>query len=581
MLKTKIICTLGPASESKESIINLIEAGMDIARLNLSHGSYAEHEVRVRNFREATEELGSNTGLLLDTKGPEIRIGTFDKGEVLLKKGQEFILSTSPVVGNENKVFINYDKLNHILSHEDIVLLADGLIELKVKDIQGSNIICDVINGGKISDRKGVNIPNKSLPFPAITEKDVQDLIFGINVGVDFVAASFVRKAADVLEIRRVLEENAGSDIHIIAKIENRQGVDNIDEIIQVADGIMIARGDLGVEIPVEEVPLVQKRIIKKCNQMGKPVVTATQMLDSMIRNPRPTRAETTDVANAIFDGTDAIMLSGETAAGRYPVEAVTMMKNIAKKAEQSLYSLDKEKSLPTIMSITDSISHATCTIAKELKAKAIITSTKSGYTARAVAKFRPEVPIIAVTPRKKVTKTLQIVRGVKALKAKDTLSTDEMFQEAIKGALHSQMVQKGDLVVITAGVPANVTGTTNLIRVQVVGDVIIQGSGIGNRPVTGKVFIARNAKESLVMPEGSILVTTNTNKDFIPAMRKSSAVIVEEGGLTSHAAIVCLEMNIPVILGATSALERVIDSEEITIDTQRGIVYRGKVAIK
>ncbi len=475
MLRTKIICTLGPSSEDKYIMSQLIQAGMNIARVNLSHGDHEEHSKRIKVLRETCRELKSNVALLLDTKGPEIRLGTFYGGKVTLEKGQEFTITSTPIIGNEKEAFINYEKISKTVVPGDRILLSDGLIELQVKEIRGERVICNVVNGGQLSDRQGVNIPNKSLDLPSLAKKDIEDIIFGIGMGADFIAASFIRKAADVNEIRKLLDSNGGSDIHIIAKIENREGVQNIDEIINAADGIMIARGDLGVEIPVQEIPLVQKRIIGKCNAAGKPVVTATQMLDSMIRNPRPTRAEVTDVANAIFDGTDAIMLSGETAAGKYPIESVRMMASIAQKADQALIEHTKHKALNakpiTAKSVTDAISHATCSIASELKAKAIITSTKSGYTARAVAKYRPGAPIIAVTFKEKVLKTLQIVHGVVPLKVEETSSTDEMFFEAVRGAVSSGMVKKGDLVVITAGVPVNVTGTTNLIRVHVVGD--------------------------------------------------------------------------------------------------------------
>ena len=468
MLRTKIICTLGPSSEDKHTIRQLIKAGMNIARINLSHGTHDEHRKRINALKEVCGELKVNVALLLDTKGPEIRLGTFYGGKITLKKGQEFILTSKPLIGDEKIAFINFDNIAKTVEPGEKILLSDGLIELCVKKIEGENVICTVLNSGEIGDRQGVNIPNKSLPLPALTQRDIEDLQFAVKVGADFVAASFVRKADDVREIRRVLDKNGGSDIHIIAKIENQEGINNIDEIIDVADGIMIARGDLGVEIPVQEVPLVQKQIISKCNIAGKPVITATQMLDSMIRNPRPTRAEATDVANAIFDGTDAIMLSGETAAGKYPVEAATMMAKIAEKADIAALEAGKQRQI-TVKSITDAISHATCSIASELGAKAIITSTKSGYTARAVAKFRPKAPIIAVTYNEKVIKTLQLIRGVMPLKVNKTSTTDEMFHEALKGAVTSGMVKSGDLVVITAGVPVNVTGTTNLIRVHVV----------------------------------------------------------------------------------------------------------------
>jgi pyruvate kinase len=363
MLRTKIVCTLGPSSQDKHTITRLIRAGMNIARINLSHGNHEEHSKRIKVLRETCKELKVDVALLLDTKGPEIRLGTFFGGKVTLKKNQEFIITSKPMIGNNKEVFVNYDEISETVSPGDKILLADGLIELQVNKIQSDKVICIVLNGGELSDRQGVNIPNKSLTLPALAEKDIEDIIFGIEIGADFIAASFIRKAADVKEVRKVLEENGGSDIHIIAKIENREGVQNIDEIINSADGIMVARGDLGVEIPVQEVPLVQKRIIEKCNLAGKPVITATQMLDSMIRNPRPTRAEATDVSNAIFDGTDAIMLSGETAAGKYPVESVMMMASIAEKADQALIEHVKQRAID-VKSVTDAISHATGSIA-------------------------------------------------------------------------------------------------------------------------------------------------------------------------------------------------------------------------
>jgi len=468
MLKTKIICTLGPACEDKDIINQMIKAGMNIARINLSHGDHEEHGRRIKALREACAELNATVALLMDTKGPEIRLGTFYGGKVFLKKGQEFVLTSTPMIGNEREVYVNFDKIAEIVKPGDKILLSDGLIELCVNEIRGNRVICAVLNGGELKDKQGVNIPNKSLPLPALTQKDLEDILFAIKVDADFIAASFVRKADDVLEIRRVLKENGGDAIHIIAKIENQEGLQNVDEIIDVADGIMIARGDLGVEIPVQDVPIVQKQIIAKCNAVGKPVITATQMLDSMIRNPRPTRAEATDVANAIFDGTDAIMLSGETAAGQYPVEAVTMMASIAREADKAALNNVWQRQI-TVKSITEAISHATYSIASELNAKAIITATKSGYTARAVAKFRPKAPIIAAAHDDKVIRTLQLIRGVTPLKVNRTSSTDEMFHEALKGAVSSGMVKSGDLVIITAGVPVDVTGTTNLIRVNVV----------------------------------------------------------------------------------------------------------------
>ncbi|ADL07633.1 pyruvate kinase [Thermosediminibacter oceani DSM 16646] len=582
MRKTKIICTIGPASEKKEIVRELIKSGMNVARLNFSHGNHEEHRARILTIRQVEKELGATVAIMLDTKGPEIRLGTFAGGKVRLKKGQEFTLTTYQVEGDENRAFVNFEDLPRVVGDGDRILLADGLIELKVKEVKEKEILCTVMNDGDLSDKKGVNIPGKSIPLPAVTQKDVQDILFGIEMGVDFIAASFIRKASDVIEIRKILENNGGQDIQIIAKIESQEGVQNLDEIIKVADGVMVARGDLGVEIPVEEVPIVQKMIIEKCNRAGKPVITATQMLESMIRNPRPTRAETTDVANAILDGTDAIMLSGETASGDFPVEAVRMMARIAEKVEETI-SLDITacKRQTSIRTVTDAISHATYTISKDLAASAIITSTKSGYTARMVAKFRPPVPIIAVTPREKVTRTLQVVWGVIPIKINETESTDEMFREAVSGALNSGIIKKGDLVVITAGVPLYVSGTTNLIRVQVVGDVILKGTGIGTKSVHGVAYVAKTLKEAMAMPAGSILVVNSTDKDYMPAIQRASAIVAEEAGLTSHAAIVGVELGIPVIVGAEGATERLVTGEEITVDCQRGLVYRGIVDVK
>lgn len=580
MLKTKIVCTLGPACEQKETLAGLIRAGMNIARLNFSHGTHDEHRTRILKLREVAEEMNANVAVMLDTRGPEIRIGNFRSGKVMLKKDQEFSLYTTPVDGDETKVYITYSGITKIVNPGDKILLDDGLIELKVKQVSDDNVRCIVINGGEISNHKGVNIPNKSLPLPPLTEKDIDDLLFGIKMEVDFVAASFIRKATDVLEIRKILEENGGADIHIIAKVESREGIDNIDEIIQVADGIMVARGDLGVEIPVEEVPLVQKAIIEKCNRVGKPVVIATQMLDSMMRNPRPTRAEATDVANAIFDGADAIMLSGETAAGLFPEQAVATMVKIAQRAEQAI-EFTREKATYSTTTVTDAISHATYAIARDLKVKAIITSTKSGYTARAVSKYRPDVQIIAVTSNEKVYKTLLIVRGVIPVKIEPTRSTDEMFSKAVESARKSGYVQNGDLVIITAGVPVNASGTTNLIRVLVVGDVTLRGIGVGNKAVNGTAYVVKSFNEIIAMPDGAILVVHSTDKNYLPYLKRASAIITETGGLTSHAAIVGIEMKIPVIVGATGACDIISTGDEITMDVHRGLIYRGKVDVR
>ncbi|MDH7578102.1 MAG: pyruvate kinase [Bacillota bacterium] len=582
MRKTKIVCTIGPASDSLEVIMELIKAGMDVARLNFSHGTHEEHERRLNNLRRAAAELGSNLALMLDTKGPEIRIGRIKGDKVILHEGARVTLTTEEVEGDENRISVTYKGLPRSVKPGDTILLDDGMIGLKVLEAEGTEVHCEVIFGGELKSRKGVNLPGVPLDLPAVTEQDVADINFGIDHEVDFIAASFVRRAADVLAVRRLLEARE-ADIQIIAKIENEEGVTNLDEIIKVADGVMVARGDLGVEIPTEEVPLIQKKIIEKCNRTGKPVVTATQMLESMIRNPRPTRAEASDVANAILDGTDAVMLSGETAAGRYPVEAVRMMARIAERTEKALDygQLLRKRAASAPRTITDAISHATCTTAEDLGAAAIITATKSGFTARMVSKYRPRAPIVAVSPSEKVRRKLSLVWGVQALGISHTVNTDEMIQDAVDTGLAEGLIKCGDLVVITAGVPVGVPGTTNLLKVHIVGEVLARGTGIGNRAVIGQVRICKKPEEALAkVNRGDILVATSTDRDFIPGMQKAGAIITEEGGLTSHAAIVGLNLGIPVVVGVEGVTEILKDGGTVTVDSMRGLIYRGATTV-
>jgi len=460
MRRTKIVCTLGPATDNPEVLRKMMENGMNVARLNFSHGTHEEQQKRVDIFKKIRDELNLPVALLLDTKGPEIRIGNFIDHEVELKEGQTFVLTTREVEGTNEIVSVTYSELHNDVSRGNKILIDDGLIELVVQDIQDRDMICTVKNGGKISNHKGINVPGAAIKIPYLSEKDKEDILFGIKNDVDFIAASFVRTAYDVLEIRKVLEKNGGSDIQIIAKIENREGVNNIDEIIKVSDGIMVARGDMGVEIPLEELPIIQKLLIEKCYKAGKKVITATQMLDSMIRNPRPTRAETTDVANAIYDGTSAIMLSGETAVGKYPVESLITMSRIAERTESSIdykkrFSMEQFNVVPNV---TNAISHATCTTAHDLGAAAIISVTKTGHTARMVSKFRPSCPIIATTVSKKVYRQLALSWGVYPMLSDLKETTDELFEEAVDRALESGIVKNGDLVVITAGVPVGVS---------------------------------------------------------------------------------------------------------------------------
>lgn len=584
MRKTKIVCTIGPASESIEKLKQLMEAGMNVARLNFSHGSHEEHAARIANIREAAKQTGKTIAILLDTKGPEIRTHDFENGQAELKTGQEVIISMEPVLGTAEKFSVSYTGLYDDVDTGSRILIDDGLIELEVIGKANGEIRTKVLNSGLVKNKKGVNVPNVSIKLPGITEKDVQDILFGVEQGVDFIAASFVRKAADILEIRELLEEKGAKHIQIIPKIENQEGIDNIDAILEVSNGLMVARGDLGVEIPPEEVPLVQKSLIKKCNLQGKPVITATQMLDSMQRNPRPTRAEASDVANAIFDGTDAIMLSGETAAGQYPVESVKMMATIATRVEKSLVYQDifRKRIKEVSPSIADAICQSVAHTALSLDVVAIVAPTESGHTAKMISKYRPKSPIIAVSADDRVCRKLALVWGVQAYLAQDPVySTDEMLEGAIQASKETGIVKSGDTVVIAAGVPIGETGTTNLMKVHVVGEQIVKGQGIGRKSSKGRVVVAKTAEEALAkMQPGAILVTTSTDKDMMPAVEQASALVIEEGGLTSHAAVVGVSIGIPVIVGVNNATSVLKDGQEVTVDAARGIVYNGHAVV-
>ncbi|WP_339321822.1 pyruvate kinase [Paenibacillus sp. FSL W8-0194] len=469
MRKTKIVCTIGPSSESLENTKKLILAGMNVARLNFSHGDFEEHGNRIKNIRQAAKELNKTVAILLDTKGPEIRTGKLAVEPIELVQDEYITLTTEEILGDKDRISITYKDLPNDVEVGSTILIDDGLIGLTVVGVEGTEIKCRIVNGGTIKSKKGVNVPGVAISLPGITEKDANDIVFGIEQDIDFIAASFVRKASDVQEIRDLLAKHNASHIKIISKIENQQGVDNLDEILEASDGLMVARGDLGVEIPAEEVPLVQKRMIEKCNLAGKPVITATQMLDSMQRNPRPTRAEASDVANAIFDGTDAIMLSGETAAGKYPVESVLTMSRIAEKAESALNyrEIFLKQRIAQETTVTEAISQSVAISALDLNAKAIISSTESGLTARVVSKYRPQAPIIAVTTKERTLRQLALTWGVTPIQGKTASSTDEMFEYSLKGGLESGLVKPGDLVVITAGVPLGQSGSTNLVKVS------------------------------------------------------------------------------------------------------------------
>lgn len=585
MRNTKIVCTIGPASESIEILEQLIEAGMNVARLNFSHGDFAEHGARIDNIRQAAKNKGRTVAILLDTKGPEIRTGSFKDGEAELIEGSTVHVTMKDIEGTAERFSITYDGLINDVYVGSKILLDDGLIELEVTDIdkEAQEIKTTALNTGLIKNKKGVNVPNVAVNLPGITGKDAKDIEFGIEHDVDFIAASFVRRPSDVLEIRELIEKHTSNHIHIVPKIENQEGIDNINQILEVSDGLMVARGDLGVEIPAEDVPLAQKELIRKCNTAGKPVITATQMLDSMQRNPRPTRAEASDVANAIFDGTDAIMLSGETAAGHYPIESVQTMSNIAVKTESALdyQAILKHRSKAVDMTITDAISQSVTHTAMNLSVSAIITPTESGHTARMISKYRPNAPIIAVTFSDHVNRQLSLVWGVHAIAGQKTHTTDEMLDVAIERGLSTELCKRGDRVIITAGVPVGESGTTNLLKVHVIGDVIAKGQGIGRRSAYGKAVIARTADEAISkVEEDDILVTYGTERDMMPAIEKASGIITEEGGLTSHAAVVGLSLGIPVIVGVKDVFNLIKDGADITIDGAKGDIYQGHTRV-
>lgn len=577
MKKTKMVCTLGPASDSKEILTKMIQGGLNVARLNFSHGSHEEHAGRIQRLKEVRKELNIPVALMLDTKGPEIRTGDLKEGKVTLETGKKIVLTSEQIEGDADRVSVSYEGLPDDLSVGNKILIDDGLIELNVDRIDVTEIYCSIENGGVLGSKKSVNIPNVEINLPGLTPKDESDLIFGIKQKVDFVAASFVRKPQDVIAIRKVLENNGGGNIQIISKIENREGVEKIDRILAVSDGIMVARGDLGVEIPAEEVPLVQKSIIKKCNLLGKPVITATQMLDSMMRNPRPTRAEVGDVANAVFDGTDAVMLSGETAAGAYPVQAVETMANIVEKTERSEEYINRQKPEHGELTITNAVSEAAVQIAANLDATAIIAATSSGHTPRMLSKYRPECTILAVSDKVSTVRRLTLSWGVYCMYMTELRDTDSMVHDSVQAAVELGVVKIGDLAVVAAGVPLGVQGNTNMIKVHTVGNAIMSGIGIGDKPVTGyaKLITEDNASE---FKEGDILVVKSLSPDISWILDKAAAIITEEGGLSSEGAIAGLHYNIPVIVGVEKAIEIIGHGKLISVDPKRGMVYQGKV---
>ena len=574
MRRTKIICTLGPATQSPEAIRQLIEAGMNVARLNFSHGTYEEHKMMIDTVKEQAMRLDLPVGILLDTKGPEIRTGVVPEEGVMLEEGQDFLLDRDEAVGSAQRVSITYDKLWQEVAVGSPILLDDGLIELKVVEITAGQIAAQVVHGGLLKSRKGVNVPGGAARLPALTEKDIQDIEFGLDNDVDFIAASFTRKASDILEVLKIVERRQAR-VKIIAKIENREGVENVDSILNVADGIMVARGDLGVEIPVEEVPIHQKDIIRQCNQMGKTVIVATQMLDSMMRQPQPTRAEASDVANAILDGADAIMLSGETASGKFPREALEMMDRLARRSEEIFFQ--RRRTVKEVESISDAIAHASATIAQDLNAAAIVTPTQMGLTPGFIAMHRPKAINIATTPFAKTARMLALTWGVHPVLVPDVEGTDELLSVSVTYAQKSGLIRTGDIVVLTAGVPVGQTGNTNLIKVQVVGKVLALGMGVGRSVLCGTASLGADPDS---FEKGHIYVATSTDVENIPVIAKAGALVVEEGGLTSHAALAALEYRIPAVVAAQGALSQIQEGQFITVDAITGVIYEGVVAM-
>lgn len=581
MRKTKIVCTLGPATNDVEIMKQLIQNGMDAARINFSHGTYETHAETIAKLKQAREELNAPIPLILDTKGPEIRVKTFKEDKVRLEEDATFTLTTREVEGDVNIVSVTYADLPKDVHRGSRILIDDGLIELKVEDITETDVVCKVVNGGVVKSRKGVNLPGVEVNLPSLMEKDIEDLKFGVENGFDIVAASFIRSAEDVLKIRRVLEENGGGQMHIISKIENQQGVENIDKILEASDGIMVARGDLGVEIPPEEVPLVQKILIAKANCIGKPVITATQMLESMVHSPRPTRAEANDVANAIFDGSDAIMLSGETAAGAYPLEAVATMARIAMRAESAVDYAAKlaNTTEPARVNITNAISMAACATAAELKTAAITTVTKSGFTARMISRYRPACPLIASTSDETVWRQMNLIWGCKPMLYTGELPRGGVFDTALEIAVKSGLLKNGDTVVSALGMPLGFSGATNTLRVDIVGDVLCKGKGVGTKRATGtaRVITARDGVER-TFHQGDILVTTATDSSFMPYIRKAAAIVVGplDQNVNSHAEVAGMALDIPVIVCNAKVVDFIPAHSLITVDAEKGFVYKG-----
>ena len=579
MRKTKIICTLGPSTDKGDVLRDLIANGMNVARFNFSHGSYEEHGGRLAKLKALREELGKPVAALLDTKGPEIRLKEFKNGVEMLEAGQTFTLTTREVEGTKEICSVTYKDLPQDVQPGGTIMLDDGLIMLHIEQVTDTDIICTVLNSGKIKTKKGVNVPGVHLSMPYLSQKDREDIIFGVQNGFDFIAASFVRTAQDVYDIRNLLNEY-DSNIRIIAKIENREGVNNIDSILSAADAVMVARGDLGVEIDFTELPGIQKDIIDRSFSFGKPIVTATQMLDSMMINPRPTRAEISDVANAIYDGTSAIMLSGETAAGDYPVEALKTMSAIAERTENEEH-YRPQRHAEIQISVSDATAHAACLTAKDVNAAAIVTVSESGNTARLLSKYRPKQPIIACVMDEQVQRQLSLSWGITSLLMGPAHSTDELIEMSTALAEKNGYLHNGELAVVTAGVPVGVSGTTNMIKIHMLGNCLATGVGVGRGKTdlvsaSGKACVCRTLEEvTAKFRPGMVLVVPSTTNEMLGYVRDAAALVVEEPGLNSHAAIVGNSLLKPTIVGAAGACSHIRDGLDIAVDCVHGSVQR------
>ena len=577
MRKTKIICTLGPSTDKDGVLRELIANGMNVARFNFSHGSHEEHKGRLDLLKSLREELGKPVAALLDTKGPEIRLKEFKNGVEMLEAGQTFTLTTREVEGTKEICSVTYKDLPQDVQPGGTIMLDDGLIMLHIEQVTDTDIICTVLNSGKIKTKKGVNVPGVHLSMPYLSQKDREDIIFGVQNGFDFIAASFVRTAQDVYDIRNLLNEY-DSNIRIIAKIENREGVNNIDSILSAADAVMVARGDLGVEIDFTELPGIQKDIIDRSFSFGKPIVTATQMLDSMMVNPRPTRAEISDVANAIYDGTSAIMLSGETAAGDYPVEALKTMSAIAERTEnEEHYRAQRHAEIQ--ISVSDATAHAACLTAKDVNAAAIVTVSESGNTARLLSKYRPKQPIIACVMDEQVQRQLSLSWGITSLLMGPAHSTDELIEMSTALAEKNGYLHNGELAVVTAGVPVGVSGTTNMIKIHMVGNCLATGVGVGpenNDVASGKACVCRTMDEVRAkFKPGMVLVVPSTSNEMLSFVRDAAALVVEEPGLNSHAAIAGKALLKPTVVGAAGATSHIRDGLMVAVDCAHGSVQR------